>query len=642
MKLKKLCTAFCLTTLLALPSLCLADTPAGAEETKAAPDQRVVLTLGSNEALLNDVPYRLDVPPEVVDGTTFLPIRFVAEKVLDAAVKWEPTTKEIELAQGDIQVKLSLEAGQALVNDQAVEITSPPFVKDGRTLVPLRFLAENFNMQVEYNHTDKTITLTKARATEQSPVNMPPVITSLGLQKDEIKIGETPHYFYTYDNEPGEAIVAEEWFCRFVGDSQAVSGKPRAFFRPGEYILSLRIKDAAGKWSETATARFTVSDEVLISEREFKFTNPLYGELYENAENVNFNRLPANENTGFEFTGPVLHISNSPEVVTQPGILYQSEASGDFRLFYHHLNGFDEKQYLYVIVENKGTRPVTLKTLKSGVGGPTQDYMSLGQTVSMRYLSSASSSTVTIKPGEKIILNQGLRHLNKGEAVTGMQDFWADGTVTISVVMGPENPPQPEPVPEQEPEETEGNTEILVEPIATSDTQKTPQQLLEEKIDYLLSLPALPARPPQIRGVFPSGDCLVTIRANGESMEKVILGKEERGFDSWLEGMDPLTGDAVNNIGNYGVVYRVKVSSPVKTGILLNPRGSIFKGAFRGFDGNVYQVPKASFFIGNQKAAVLGVLQAGQTAEFVYTPPSGSDTPLVLALIPEQFWTTAD
>ncbi|WP_347489106.1 stalk domain-containing protein [Desulfoscipio sp. XC116] len=718
MRLRKLYTALSLAALLAAPSLCLADTDVNAQETA---DKKVVLTLDSNSALVNDVPCQLEIPPVVVEGTTFLPVRFVTEEVLGAAVVWNTDAKTVEITKGEVQIILSLETGQAMVNGEEVEIGNPPMVKNGRTLVPLRFLAENFNMQIEFDPLERSITIINIAEDTPEPVNLPPVITSLGLQRDEIKIGEVPNYNFTYDNEVGEDIIAEEWSCQFTGDTQIITGKPRAFFRPGEYTLSLRIKDASGKWSETSTTRFTVSDEKLISEMDFKFSKPIYGELYENMEEVNFNHYPANEQVTFERTGPTLHISNSPEVAAQPGILYQSEASGDFRLFYHHLNGSAERMYLYVIAENNGAEPVALTTLKSGVGGPTSDYMNLGQTVAMRYLPSKQSGTITIMPGKKVILNPGLRHLNKGEAVTGMQDFLANGTITISVVMGPEKAPEPEtPLdPGQNPAETpmqddspippnsaqtnnddlnSNNTgetfqaedltnisslladkdfdparvfiEINVDNDNKSDDNKsdsnvdsgemnvnsdeineptkvskpapakTAEEILKEKIEYLLSLPVLPRNSQQIRGVFSNGDCLIDIKANDGQLAKITLGKEDPGFDSWMEGTDPLTGDNIKNIGNYGVVYRIKLTAPVKTGLLLNPRGSIFKGAFLGSDNQVYKAPHINFFSGLQKAAVLGVLEASQTANFIYTPPSGSDTPLVIALIPEEFWET--
>jgi len=703
MRFGKFCAALTISALLAAPSFGFANTTdpteaATAGETVAA--TKLQLTLGSSTALLNDVPYQLEVPPEIVAGVSFLPIRFVTEQALSAAVQWDPETNLVQIARGEVQIKLDLAAGQALVNDQSVELSSPPIVKDGRTLVPLRFLAENFNIQVDYDPVLKTITIIDQTAAEEEPVNLPPVITSLGLQSAVLKIGEEAKYNFTYDNEMGESIT-QEWSCQLTGSDQIIAGQPRAFFRSGEYSLSLRIKDAAGNWSAFNTATFTVSDEVLMNEMDFKFSQPIYGELFENFDNFNFFNLKANNNVTFEHSGPVLHMSNSPEVVYQPGTLYRSEASGSFRFFFHHLNGAAERQYLYVIAENNNPYPVTLQAKKSGVGGPVTDYMNLGQLTAMRYLASQPSPAITINPGAKLILNQGMRFLNKGEAVTGMQDYQVDGAITLSVVMGPEKAPQPVPEPITEldtlldspttPDPTDaaatGDTardNVLILDInaglsgQTKDTDnakppisetlsemnegfdagaepgtgsdsiftpppvKTPEQLLAEKIDYLLALPVLPRSSKQVRGVFPGADCLVNIQADGGTSEKVRLGIEEPGFDSWVEGVDPLTGETIKSVGNYGVVYRVKVTAPKKTGVMLNPRGSIFKAAVQSFNGRVYKAPETGFFTGAQKAAVLGVLAAGQTKEFTYTPSSGSDTPLIIALIPEKEWGSLD
>ncbi|MFA7468469.1 MAG: stalk domain-containing protein [Desulfotomaculaceae bacterium] len=651
MKFKKICTALTLTAILATNPVWPAGTTAYAQETV----RQVVLTLGSNEALLNNAPCQLEIPPVVVNGTTFLPVRFVAEEILGAAVNWDPTTKTINIIKKENDVQLSLGSGQASVGGQIKEIGAPPFLKDGRTLVPLRFLAENLNMRIAYDAIDKTITIEEIITIETpEPVNMPPVITSMGLQSDEIRIGEEPIFNYTYENEAGEGIVDVEWSYQLAGDTRAVTGKPRAFFRPGEHKLFLRIKDTAGNWSETASGKFSVSEEEFMSEMAFKFSKLVYGEMFENEKNVNFNQYTPNQETTFERSGPMLHMSNSPEVASSPGILYQNDASGNFRLFYHHLNGSTERQYLYVIAENNGFEPVVLKTLKSGVGGPVNDYMSLGQTASMRYLSSQPASPVIINPGEKVILNPGLRHLNNKEAVTGMQDFQADGVITLSVVMGPEKAPEADPVEttplwEEKPaqnvsiviladtvptDETSAETDAVIEPMPV----KTPEQVLREKIDYLLGLPVLSRHPQQIRGVFPGGDCLVNIMVNDARVEKITLGKEDPDFDFWVEGFDPLTGDVSKSFGNYGVVYRIKISAPEKTGLLLNPRGSIFKGAFKVPEGSVYKAPATSQFAGMNRAAVLGVVEAGQTIEFIYTPPSGSDTPLVIALVPEKYW----
>ncbi|MCL2336291.1 MAG: stalk domain-containing protein [Firmicutes bacterium] len=628
----------------------------------------VFLTLGSKQALLGDMPYQLEVPPEVIKGTTFLPIRFVAEQVLNATVDWNPDTKEISLAKNDTKITLTLNKEEALVNGQAVALANPPFVKSGRTLVPLRFLTENLAMQIDYNAADKTITIIKPSETPP-PVNLPPVITSMGLQSNVLKIGEVPKYQYTYDNEPsGETIIAEDWNCQLVDSDQKIAGKPRAFFKPGQYTLSLKIEDAAGNWSDTATTEFTVTNEVLVSELTFKLSDPVYGEVYQNVlDNLNFNLLPNSQNVTFQRSGPELELSNSPEMVNQPGILFQNQVSGDFRLFYNHANNTADNLYLYVILANDGSEPVTLQTIRSGIGGPSPDYMNLGQTVALRFMSPATPSSITIPAGTKMLFNQGLRYLKKNEGVTAMYDFQASGPITLTIAMGPEKAPEPQivqpPVADQNqnpappvtqdsqggvvqpdvsgapssPDQAAGqapatNTPVVVPPV------KTPEQILQDKINYLLALPVLPTNPQQVRGVFPNSECLVTVQADANGMSKITLGKEDPGFDSWVGGIDPLTGESVRNIGGYGVIYHLQITAPEKTGVLLNPRGSIFKGAFQAPDGNVYKAPAAFIFAGLQQAAVLGVVQANQKADFLYTPPSGSDTPIIIGLIPAQFW----
>ncbi len=620
MLFRKFCIVLTLTALLTALFLRPGHTAAYAREAA----REVVLTLGSKEALLNDSPYQLDVLPVVLEGTTFLPVRFVAEQIIGAVVNWDLTAESVQIMKNDLNLELSLKTGQSFLNEQEVEITRPPFLMDGRTLVPLRFLAEHLEMHIAYNAVDKAITVTEVIEEIEEPVkiNMPPVITSLGLLNNHLKIGEEAKYSYTFQNEDGEGIAAEEWSCLLAGDSRSVSNAPRAFFRPGEYLLFLRIKDTAGNWSETVSASFTVSTERLMTETAFKFLKPVYGEIFENGDNINFNQYDANESTIFKRSGPVVHMSNNPEEVAGPGILYRSEVSANFRLFYHHLNDSAEKLCLYIIAENNGPEAVTLRTLKSGAGGPLSDYMSLGQTVAIRYLASQPTSPVSIKPGEKLILNPGSRSLKYQEAVTDMQDFQADGVLTLSVVMGPEKAPDPAP-PEMQ---------LLTEMPAP------PENEPDNLPDYLLSLPVLPRHFQQVRGVFPGGDCLVTIQVNGEREEKIILGKEDSRFDTWVDGVDPLTGDLVESFGNYGTVYRIRISAPEKTGVLLNPRGSIFRGAFQAPDGNAYRVPATDHFTGLNRAAVLGVVEAGETAEFIYTPPSGSDTPVVIALIPKKFW----
>lgn len=77
--------------------------------------QRVELEVGSNTAFKNGMPIQLDIIPQVVNGRTMVPLRFVSE-ALGAEVKWDAATKTIDIIE-------SIVNGQgSLTLDQAVEL----------------------------------------------------------------------------------------------------------------------------------------------------------------------------------------------------------------------------------------------------------------------------------------------------------------------------------------------------------------------------------------------------------------------------------------------------------------------------------------------------------------------------------------
>ena len=57
-------------------------------------DKSVVLVIGSMTAKVNGEDVQMDVAPEIVNGRTMLPARWVAEG-LGFEVGWDPTVKEV-------------------------------------------------------------------------------------------------------------------------------------------------------------------------------------------------------------------------------------------------------------------------------------------------------------------------------------------------------------------------------------------------------------------------------------------------------------------------------------------------------------------------------------------------------------------
>ncbi|RLF57107.1 MAG: hypothetical protein DRN25_07035, partial [Thermoplasmata archaeon] len=79
--------------------------------------QKIILKLqiGNRVMLVNDTPLEIDVPPTIVEGRTLLPIRWVAEP-LGAGVSWDGKEKKVTVSLGDVFIELWIGKSVAKVN----------------------------------------------------------------------------------------------------------------------------------------------------------------------------------------------------------------------------------------------------------------------------------------------------------------------------------------------------------------------------------------------------------------------------------------------------------------------------------------------------------------------------------------------
>lgn len=99
---------------------------------------------------VNNTKTEMDVAPIISNGRTFLPVRYVAES-LGAEVKWNDQERKITVVLGDRTAEMLIDKDIGLVNGEMKPIDAPPFILDGRTLVPLRFLSEALGCKVEWD-----------------------------------------------------------------------------------------------------------------------------------------------------------------------------------------------------------------------------------------------------------------------------------------------------------------------------------------------------------------------------------------------------------------------------------------------------------------------------------------------------------
>ena len=104
----------------------------------------------------------MDVAPfiNLKTNRAMVPVRFISEH-LGAEVQWLPETKQVRITLGDTEIYLTIGENSALVNGNAVALDCPPEILDGRTFIPLRFVSENLGATVKWDEASKTITITK-------------------------------------------------------------------------------------------------------------------------------------------------------------------------------------------------------------------------------------------------------------------------------------------------------------------------------------------------------------------------------------------------------------------------------------------------------------------------------------------------
>lgn len=99
-----------------------------------------------------------DVPPQIVRARTLMPIRAVAEK-LGADVSWDPKTRTAIIRKGDKVIVLAIDKPNARVNGKLVKLDVPPKIVNNRTMVPLRFVAENLDVNVTWVAEAQTVVI---------------------------------------------------------------------------------------------------------------------------------------------------------------------------------------------------------------------------------------------------------------------------------------------------------------------------------------------------------------------------------------------------------------------------------------------------------------------------------------------------
>jgi VCBS repeat-containing protein len=123
----------------------------------------MVLTIDIKTMTVDSVRVVLDAPAAIVEDRTLVPLRAVVEH-LGGSIVWDAKTRQVTLKARGTTISLTIGKSTALVNGKPLVIDPKnskvvPLISSGRTMLPLRFVAENLGLQVGWDAKARTITV---------------------------------------------------------------------------------------------------------------------------------------------------------------------------------------------------------------------------------------------------------------------------------------------------------------------------------------------------------------------------------------------------------------------------------------------------------------------------------------------------
>ncbi len=191
--------------------------PLDAWSVEGSPDMITSQTLGDIVALKVDNPNayakgaktyvdtaNLDIMPLVQNGRTLVPVRFIAEK-FGAEVGWDDATQTVSVKTSTDEITLQIGSAQMNVNGNITVLDVPAQTIGGRTLIPLRALVEALGKQVFWDDRGLIIISDKPVSFDADTITKLVNLLDIRVQVDgkEVKFFDSEVYSYNIAVMPG-------------------------------------------------------------------------------------------------------------------------------------------------------------------------------------------------------------------------------------------------------------------------------------------------------------------------------------------------------------------------------------------------------------------------------------------------------
>lgn len=123
------------------------------------------------KVVLDDENFTFDVPPTIISGRTLVPVRKIVES-MGGDVAWKANNKTVTVNRDNTAIVLVINSKNARVGSQVKTLDVPAKLINGRTLIPLRFVSENFGADVKWDQHTRTVSIATSKSIDDNALDL--------------------------------------------------------------------------------------------------------------------------------------------------------------------------------------------------------------------------------------------------------------------------------------------------------------------------------------------------------------------------------------------------------------------------------------------------------------------------------------
>ncbi len=563
----------------------------------------------------NGIVIQTDASPIMVNNRVLVPFRAISQS-MGANVHWDEQQKQVIVQKDGKTISIRLQSQVAFINEQTVTLDVPPIVYKGRVFVPIRFISESLGGKVEWTGREVNISfsalvpLSDGAFVNGAPLTTPLMtngqyryvsIKSLVTALDANVEWSEDHESLTIHTTRGRIVLYENSKEAEV-DGQPVTLQLEPIRLGDEWYISLSAITMlfGGQFTINSAKEIHISiprttfRSTVLPKQSYSIARP---NLVKEINVVDKRRLLVSDNP------EMLAISTIPNKsgTLSADYVQSVETEVDHRVFGWHINLFDEKVNVAIVIENLSSTTELEVINRKGtyrISPNSWGHYDVGLPIAETMLRNALtvSSPVVIRPQSQRILH--MFDVPTQQLIGFLYDF------TVAKRSGEELSYRIRTV----------VTSGLLSPI-TVDPTPVP----------------LDSYATHARGVWEGATIETTLPTYTVGSEPISYNISNGKTDHYMSVQRALspTNMTIHNPGHYGAVYRVHIpvtrsaNSTQMIRLRFSGRGGAYCGAMR-INGSTYVIPPLEpvtqsayidyYMWGQQDVITLEFMHAGGSA----------------------------